>query len=489
MREKADACFGRAVTVADMMRARDGRVERQRALLARGSCVVSLTLNIAGEIKANQLLRDAFYEGMRLIDEQLARNGVHTLERVCVEAFTGFEGALAVDGEPRLVKALLCAIEDENAFGRLLDADVLCGDGQKVSRSDIGRPCRKCLLCEGDAAVCARSRAHAAPELFAYAQRVVRAYFCEKQADFVAGLAVKGLLYELVTTPKPGLVDCANSGAHKDMDVFTFSRSASVLTPYFAQCARKGMALVAEAPPALFAALRYLGQCAEADMLRETGGINTHKGAIFALGILCAAYGRLLAQGVRPDGTTLGATCAEMCQETLIKEVSALSEGAQLTTGARQCLKGGLTGARGEAAGGYRSVTRHALPVLKACLASGMSLNDAGVCALLMLMSVAEDTNVVGRSSVEKRAALMIEARKTLENLRQSPKSTNAPPPTSAAPPTREAPPMDMRIVRDMDARFIAERISPGGAADLLAITWFMHFVDTETCPAAINPA
>ncbi|MEF9973779.1 MAG: triphosphoribosyl-dephospho-CoA synthase, partial [Clostridia bacterium] len=78
---------------------------------------------------------------------------------------------------------------------------------------------------------------------------------------------------------------------------------------------------------------------------------------------------------------------------------------------------------------------------------------------------------------------------------RQSPKSTNEPAPTSAPPPTSEAPPtsapapMDMRIVRDMDARFIAERISPGGAADLLAITWFMHFVDTETCPAAINPA
>ena len=101
------------------------------------------------------------------------------------------------------------------------------------------------------------------------------------------------LNYEVTTTPKPGLVDRRNSGSHRDMDVFTFIDSAAALYPYFEACARTGRETAEQPAPETFAALRPLGCEAEGEMLDATGGVNTHKGAVFSVGIVCAALGRL----------------------------------------------------------------------------------------------------------------------------------------------------------------------------------------------------
>ena len=124
-------------------------------------------------------------------------------------------------------------------------------------------------------------------------QAVLAAAIREADSKTIARLACQALLYEVATTPKPGLVDRANSGSHRDMDFFTFQASAAALWPYFARCAEIGMDTHSLPPEETFSRLRTPGKLAEGDMLRATAGVNTHKGAIFSMGILCGALGRL----------------------------------------------------------------------------------------------------------------------------------------------------------------------------------------------------
>ncbi|TFW16924.1 triphosphoribosyl-dephospho-CoA synthase, partial [Duganella callida] len=108
----------------------------------------------------------------------------------------------------------------------------------------------------------------------------------------VARLAVRSLHAELCLYPKPGLVSPVDSGSHDDMDAVTFMRSMFALRHYFWKICLAGLD---DAP---FARLRQLGIAAETAMLKATGGVNTHRGAIFSLGLLCATAGRARAQGI-----------------------------------------------------------------------------------------------------------------------------------------------------------------------------------------------
>ncbi|HSK68925.1 MAG TPA: citrate lyase holo-[acyl-carrier protein] synthase, partial [Candidatus Limnocylindria bacterium] len=311
--------YGREAGVMDMADSREARAARQAELLREhGGCLVSLTMNVAGPVKLNPDVARAFHEGVRMLRDALA---AHRLEVIYEEArlpFTGPEAFLCVRADAAAVKRLACAMEERDALGRLLDADVLRADGEKVSRAEIGLPPRRCLVCGGPAAPCAAGRRHPAAEVFQKALDIIRAHFAAKFADDTASLAVRALLYELAVTPKPGLVDRANSGSHPDMDFFHFTASAAALFPYFRTCAALGMEHGATAE--CFARLTTEGALAEGAMLRATGGVNTHKGAIFTLGILCAAAGSLHGAGepLTPGG--LSAASARMTARALEEE-------------------------------------------------------------------------------------------------------------------------------------------------------------------------
>ena len=128
------------------------------------------------------------------------------------------------------------------------------------------------------------------PASFAYspALRKTPAASVSSISSNIAELAVSALLAEVWTTPKPGLVDRNNNGAHTDMDLTMFERSALALETSFLQCAEAGECLKHDLP-ILAAKLRTIGLQAESRMYEATGGVNTHKGAIFSMGILCAA--------------------------------------------------------------------------------------------------------------------------------------------------------------------------------------------------------
>ena len=230
------------VTVADMMAAREARAQMQQTLLAGnpGAVLVCLTMNVAGPVKTDAQIERAFAWGRAGIEAVLAPQ--RRLFAAEIHEATGPEAVLVVEGDAGEIKRRLCALEDGCAMGRLLDVDVLFGQGGKVSRGDVGLPPRRCLICGEPAAVCARSRAHSAQELFARTQEIIRTHFEDAFARHVAEQAERALLTEAALAPKPGLVDRLNPGAHRDMDLFTFIDSACALRPYFEACAREGLA-------------------------------------------------------------------------------------------------------------------------------------------------------------------------------------------------------------------------------------------------------
>jgi holo-ACP synthase/triphosphoribosyl-dephospho-CoA synthase len=178
--------------------------------------------------------------------------------------FTGNEALWAVDAQASDLKEWMRVIEEEHPLGRLFDIDVLDERGAKLSREGH----RQCLICGGDVHACARSRAHSADELFIRAREMIADFFAGEHARFIGMCARTALLYETVTTPKPGLVDAADNGAHSDMNLFSFMTSASALGAWFEKAARIGMTGISEGET--FARLRAEGMRAEQDMLRAT---------------------------------------------------------------------------------------------------------------------------------------------------------------------------------------------------------------------------
>ena len=131
------------VTVSDMMDAREARAQAQRALLARypGASVVCLCMNIAGAIKRTENIERAFSWGLRNVKAVLAP--CETLFDAAIHEKTGPEAMLCVRADARAIKRRLCALEDGEALGRLLDIDVIAPDGGKISRTEIGLPARR----------------------------------------------------------------------------------------------------------------------------------------------------------------------------------------------------------------------------------------------------------------------------------------------------------------------------------------------------------
>lgn len=116
-------------------------------------------------------------------------------------------------------------------------------------------------------------------------------------AEEVVSAVERALLTEVRLTPKPGLVDIRNAGAHWDMDLASFEASTAVVAPWMEKFFIMGHDTAAVAPEQVLMMLRPVGMACENDMLEATGGVNTHRGAIFAFGLLSAAAGRLVSKG------------------------------------------------------------------------------------------------------------------------------------------------------------------------------------------------
>lgn len=268
-----------------------------------------------------------------------------------------------------------------------------------------------------------------------------------QKLKFIANCAVKALLYEVSASPKPGLVDRFGNGAHTDMDYYTFIDSALALEDTFYQCSEKGFLFKGQDLAVLLESIRPIGIEGEKRMLEVTGGVNTHKGAIFSLGILCAAAGLGIQQmGHVPDARHLCATTAQMTTGLTRELKTAANHMRKVKTeGERLYMEKGVLGIRGEVEAGFPSVRNIGLPALMKALEKGqLDKNDIMVQVLLELMKCVEDTNVLSRYGEKGRTMVLALSEDALN---------------AGGMYTEKG----QRLIDEMDRIFVQKNISPGG--------------------------
>lgn len=279
----------------------------------------------------------------------------------------------------------------------------------------------------------------------------------EDYAFSLAAAAQKAVLYEAVTAPKPGLVDRLGQGAHKDMDIFTFAASSSAIYRGMYGCAFAGIS-GQEDGQRLLEKIRPIGMECETAMLKATNGVNTHKGIIFSMGILCAAMGSIYRNGQR-DMASAEQVCekaAGMCQGLVEQDLGKVKNKGKLTHGEKLYIDYGITGIRGEAQGGFKTVLEKGIPILRSkAMREKLGLNDLLLHTLMSIMTCCQDTNVIIRGGMEGLRLVKESAEEFMASGGMlSPNAKD-------------------RLHR-LDSLFIEKNISPGGSADLLSLSLFL---------------
>lgn len=435
------------VTLPQVLEARERRVYLQNALIEKNKLpVISFSMNIPGPVKTSPLVIRSFKVGLSRLEEELGKSGIKLIDRVDIDEITGPELISSVSADANEIKNICIKIEEESELGRLFDLDIINVDGNKIERQRE----RSCIVCGREGRFCSSRRVHTVPELQKAIRERMLAFFLEMDKKRIGELCSLALLKELDTTPKPGLVDRNNNGSHKDMDASTFEKSIESLSSYWQECFSLGVETASLDPDESFRRLRLLGIAAEKRMYEATGNINTHKGAIFLLGTICEAMGRVYdGTGLEKDVERIADECIKLSSASMKRDFSTMKG---RTVGERLYLEYGLPGARGELLSGFESVRKHSLPVLKKALMEGKDENLSQIIALLSLIGLKKDTNMVSRGGIEASKDASERAGKLLE------KSD-----------------LNLSDIMALDEYFIERNLSPGGSADLLAVTIFFN--------------
>ncbi|MDF2678095.1 MAG: triphosphoribosyl-dephospho-CoA synthase CitG [Bacillota bacterium] len=291
----------------------------------------------------------------------------------------------------------------------------------------------------------------------------------EKLSLKLAEYAQQSILYEAILTPKPGLVDAVDQGSHKDMNVFTFIDSSTSLFKSFYDYVEAGLSCEYD-EKVLFNEIRKIGIEAEKHMFETTKNINTHKGINFSFGIILAASGYYFNTKAYENITNFNSDDSSEIINIVKKMTCGLVENdfknihkkekENLTNGEKLYLKTGFSGIRGEVESGFPTVFNLALPRLRQTLALEMSLERKLLDVLFHIMSKSSDSNVVNRGGLETLEFVNQEANNFVENniiFQDNYKEK----------------------IEEMNKRFKAKNISPGGSADLLSVTIYFALLES----------
>lgn len=401
----------------EILLARELRASRQAELLSKNNCtLICFTMNIPGEDKNSRLVQYAFRYGLQLLKSKFGEP-VLTVPSTAAGPEAYFLSSLP----PQSVKDITTELETSCSLGRVFDVDVLDPDGHKLSRSSR----RSCILCGKPVDHCVKAGTHLVAEARAKIDSVIQ----EFAADHLSQAAVQALLDEVHLTPKPGLVDMDGSGAHADMDAKLFEKSAESLRDYFRTSVMIGLKSQSCMP-----LLQAAGLAAEKTMFAATGGINTHKGAIYAFGLILGAMGNHLSFGAE-----IFSTAAQLAASGADSVESTHGDCVRKTVG--------CCGARFEAEQGFP----HAVQAYHILRNTGNPFR-----ALLHLMGTVPDTNILYRGGQEGLDYM------------QSAANALADTPDAALP----------QKLRNLDRELIRRNLSPGGCADLLALSIFLKETD-----------
>lgn len=264
-------------------------------------------------------------------------------------------------------------------------------------------------------------------------------------------LALEALYDELSLENKPGLVCPSSNGSHTDMNHQTFINSITSLKGYFSMLSQLGY----EDRP--FDELKDMGIYQEQKMRVATHNINTHKGAIFNLGFVCAAIGRCIQANI---SLTAKNVCAQLVDRWQFDLTNRLQR-APNSHGQQMFQKYGITGAIEMVSNGFEVIQNEALPCFYHTMDNTKDFEKASMQTLMTLISVLSDTNIVWRGGIKDLENAQILAKQFLQD-------------GGVHQPTWR------QKVDNINQYFIHHNLSPGGSADLLAVTIFFYKVENE---------
>ena len=273
------------------------------------------------------------------------------------------------------------------------------------------------------------------------------------QQSLPVQFAIKALIREICLSPKPGLVDMNNNGAHRDMNFQTFIASIEAISCWFEPFYQYGIDSANKDPHLFLTDIRPIGIQCEQAMYHATHQINTHKGGIFAFGLLLGAIGRLTKQQRQINIQSISNEVSTICQGIVDHE---LKQNHQIKSVGEKLFKlHNLSGARGEAESGYATAINISLPIYNQMQHNGYNEEDSLLQALLYLLAYNQDTNLVSRGGLEglnfvKQQAKQIILQGGITH------------------------PDGIQLLTQLDDKLIERNLSPGGSADLIAITWFL---------------
>ncbi len=263
------------------------------------------------------------------------------------------------------------------------------------------------------------------------------------------------MLMEVACFPSFGLVSPVSKGAHEDMDHFTFIKSTAALQKYMLKMAHR--AFSPDNLETIFKDCRVIGIEAEKEMLRKTKGINTHKGMIFVLGIVVIATSKALYNNEPFD--TIQKYIRSMTKGLVENELQNLKKKNKLTHGERVFIEYGITGIRGEVEAGIPVIFDHALAAYNDKKFADLGENQRLLHTLITIMAHCDDTTILHRHNIDTLKMIKDICGKLLNRGSL----------------------LNNEIIEEicqLDKKFSKKRISPGGCADLLAVTVFLSLIN-----------
>ncbi|RPH34222.1 MAG: hypothetical protein EHM93_01280 [Bacteroidales bacterium] len=442
--------------------AKDSRSLLKKRLKDEGFASLSLSLNIAGYPKTTKEIATFFFLILEQFKIFLLANRIEIANEYnqLDEAGNFFLCSIIPDNRTiHSIKQLCEDFEDHHELGRIIDIDVADSEGNYISSGKN----KLCIYCGSYSALeCMRSKNHSYEDIRKYIFEKIESYLIVQKRDKVcsqlASLASRAILYEISLTPKPGLVDFSSSGVHKDMDFHSFIDSTAAIIPYFFKIAEKGFQFTQPLSYAL-PMIRETGLVMENEMFKVTKGVNTQKGIIFLMGVAVFSS----AFQISSKGSFSLAEFSDFTKEIGLDVLNELDIKNFDTTHGKICVEkygksvGG--GARQEVANGFSTAIVYGLPILDGCKLEKLNSSEKHTILLNTLTSLianSNDTNVLYRSNLIVLEELKKLASNTLNSLSEEEKRHN------------------FEILEEF---CLKKKISPGGSADLLAITIFLHFV------------
>jgi len=436
------------------LEARDQRAFLKQQIALTGLPSLSLSLNVPGFPKSNPTVKAFFGHCLRELKYSLKANQIHLIEKDSTEICDAAGDFYLVPCSPegftlKAIKQICENFEQNHPLGRFIDADLNDQEGISVS-SGKSKLCFFCL--ERPAIDCRRENAHEPEELRCFMFPKMADY-CRQQEEAaiirkLSSLAQRAILSEISLSPKPGLVDKFSDGCHADMNYKTFVDSTAAISPWFSELVREGFSFCDSDLTKVLPFVRNIGLRMESAMYEATININTQKGIIFLMGLSLFASGKLFSQSGQFDveefRNIIKGVCKNLVKNELTNELkSAKSHGETIFR------EYGFGGARGEAESGFATVFDSGLPQLN----DVDELNDEVLIrCFLAIAANNNDTNILYRRNAEVLDAFKRLCKNTLDDFNDQNYSS----------------------VIDFCKK---ENISPGGSADLLAVTIFVWSV------------